>query len=114
MFIDKPVPASSYPPSLIDGPAPPPRVKGAQALSQPDAIEHSATQVDQATHAANKQMEQLSSQIRFNVSNEAGRTIVRMVDTQTKQVLLQIPNEQMMKIAQDPAKLQGLILNQKA
>jgi flagellar protein FlaG len=59
-------------------------------------------------------MENVSSQIRFNVTNESGQTVVKMVDTQTNQVLLQIPNEQMVRIAQDPAKFQGLALNRKA
>ncbi len=115
MIIDKPVTASVYPPPPLDGAAALPRSNGgAPALTRPDTREHSPAALDQAAKSANRQMEQIASQIRFNVSNEAGRTIVRMVDTQTKQILLQIPNEQMMKIAQDPAKLQGLILSQKA
>jgi flagellar protein FlaG len=106
--------SSSYQPSVIDGSVPQLNVSGALAHSQAGTIEHSATAVEKAAHVANTSMEYQSSQIRFNVTNESGRTVVRMVDTQTKQVLLQIPNEQMVQIAQDPAKLQGLALNRKA
>jgi flagellar protein FlaG len=114
MIIDKVGLPGSYQPSVIDGSTPQHDVSGALAHSQAGAIEHSTTAVEKAAHVANKSMEYQSSQIRFNVTNESGRTIVKMVDTQTKQVLLQIPNEQMVKIAQDPAKLQGLALNQEA
>ncbi|MGO9445296.1 MAG: flagellar protein FlaG [Thiobacillaceae bacterium] len=87
---------------------------GAQPSMQPGAAGHSATAVKRATEAANTFMESASSQIRFNVSDEAGETVVKMIDVQTKQVLLQIPNEQMIKIAQDPARLQGLAVDQQA
>jgi flagellar protein FlaG len=89
-------------------------VSGAQTSLQPGAGGYSPATIEKATHAANRLMESFSSQIRFNVTNESGKIVVRMVDMQTKQVLLQIPNEQMVKIAQDPARLQGLALNQKA
>lgn len=114
MNIDRIGSVSSSQPSVIDDSMPQLSLHGAQAHSQAGAIQHSATAVEKAAHVANKSMEYLSSQIRFNVTNESGRTVVRMVDTQTRQVLLQIPNEQMVQIAQDPAKLQGLALNRKA
>ncbi|MGA7180246.1 MAG: flagellar protein FlaG [Thiobacillaceae bacterium] len=114
MIIDKVGSAVSYQPPVIGGSTPQPDVSGAQAHSQTEAIGHSARTVEKAAHAANQRMENVSSQIRFNVSNESGKTVVKMVDTQTNQVLLQIPNEQMVRIAQDPAKLQGLALNRKA
>jgi flagellar protein FlaG len=113
MNIDKVGSATSYQPSVIDGSTTQLNVSGALAHSSSGAIEHSATAVEKAAHVANTSMEYLSSQIRFNVTNESGRTVVRMVDTQTRQVLLQIPNEQMVRIAQDPARLQGLALNRK-
>jgi flagellar protein FlaG len=87
---------------------------GAQPSLQPGAVGHSAAAVRKATQAANTFMESASSQIRFNVTDEAGETVVKMVDIQTNQVLLQIPNEQMIKIAQDPARLQGLAVDQQA
>ena len=114
MFIDKVGSAGSYQPSVIDGSTPQPKVPGAQVYSQPGAIEHSAAAVEKAASAANRQMENLSSQIRFNVTNESGKTVVKMVDMQTRQVLLQIPNEQMIQIAQNLDKTQGLALQKRA
>jgi flagellar protein FlaG len=115
MIIDKIGSASSsYQPSVIDGSPPQLDASGEPAHPQAGVIEHPAATVEKAVNVANKSMEYLSSQIRFNVTNESGRTVVQMVDTQTKQVLLQLPNEQMIQIAQDPAKLLGLALNRKA
>jgi flagellar protein FlaG len=59
-------------------------------------------------------MESQSALVRFNVTQESGRAVVRMVDTQTNQVLLQIPNMQMLKIAQNLDKTQGLAIQKQA
>jgi len=114
MTIDKVGFPSSNQRLVIDGSVQPQTVKDGSIPSQPIAIEHSAEQVEKAAHVANQRLELAESQIRFNVTNEAGRTVVKMVDTQTKEVLLQIPNEQMMQIAQNLDKTKGMAVQERA
>ena len=76
--------------------------------------DHSASAVQDAVDSANQHMEAQSALVRFNVTQESGRTVVRMVDMQTNQVLLQIPNPQMLKIAQNLGQSQGFALQKQA
>lgn len=114
MVIDKLGSVANYPPPAMDGSAPNQAAIRGSGQSLPAAVAHSTEEVGKAANAANRRMELAESQIRFNVTNESGRTVVKMVDTQTKEVLLQIPNEQMMQIAQNLDKIQGLAVQKRA
>ena len=74
-----------------------------------------ATEVQQAADTINKALQRLnSSSLEFSVDHDSGRTIVRVVDTETKDVIRQIPNEETLAISKSLDKLQGLLIQQKA
>ena len=50
----------------------------------------------------------------FSIDKGSGRTIVRLVDSETKQVLRQYPSEEMLSIARSLEQLEGLLLHQSA
>ena len=52
--------------------------------------------------------------ILFSLDDESGRTIIRVVDTETQTVLRQIPNEEALAMSRNMARLQGLVLRQQA
>lgn len=56
----------------------------------------------------------LNSSLNFSVDNETGKTIVKVMDSETKEVLKQIPSEEMVAIAKAVDKLKGLLVHQKA
>ncbi len=56
----------------------------------------------------------VTTDLRFTVDKETGRTIVSVVDSKTKQVVRQIPSEEIMKIARNIDRMQGLLFNDKA
>jgi flagellar protein FlaG len=114
MVIDNVGSLVSRQPSVIDGSVQSQVVRDGQGQPRPVTVKHSSEQVSKAAQAANQRLELAQSQIRFNVSSEAGRLVVKMVDTQTKEVLLQIPNEQMMQIAQNLDKTQGMAVQKRA
>jgi flagellar protein FlaG len=117
MNLDLPSPVGAPPPPPATASHSTPRPDGVQALARPEPADRPdprAATLDAAARAANQRLESIASQIRFNVSSEAGRTVVKMVDTQTHEVLLQIPNAQMMEIANDPDRLAGVAVNRKA
>lgn len=73
-----------------------------------------AEQVKTAVEHINKLVQTLSSDLKFTVDEETGVPVVKVVDTKTKDVIRQIPSEEILAIAQALDRLQGLILHQKA
>jgi flagellar protein FlaG len=56
----------------------------------------------------------VTTDLRFVVDKETGRLIVSVVDSKTQQILRQIPSEDIMKIAKNIDRMQGLLFNGKA
>ena len=52
--------------------------------------------------------------IQFSIDDEFGKMTVKIVDRQTKEVIRQIPSREMMEIARDLERFQGLFVKQKA
>lgn len=72
-------------------------------------------QVSQAVQQVNKVVKSLSnSGLEFAVDKDTGIQVVKVVDVKTRDVIRQIPTEEVLAIAKTLDKLQGLIINQKA
>lgn len=56
----------------------------------------------------------INDSIQFTLDEDTGRTVVKVVDVQTQQILRQIPSEEMLQIAKALDKLQGLLIQNKA
>lgn len=52
--------------------------------------------------------------VRFSVDEESGRTVVKVVDTQTDTVLRQIPSMEALKLWRSIEQMQGMMLRDKA
>ena len=52
--------------------------------------------------------------LEFNIDQTSGRTIVRVVDLETQQVIRQIPSEEMVELARVLERLEGLLLDKRA
>lgn len=101
------------------GVASPPSSVSAQATSEP---------VQQAAPAAKPSIEELHAAVErirqvvapnaqsllFTVDEELGRTVVRVTDAITNEVIRQIPSEEAVAISKALDKLQGLLLRQQA
>ncbi|HUW50199.1 MAG TPA: flagellar protein FlaG [Sulfuricella sp.] len=71
--------------------------------------------VKQAVDKVNKVVQALAnaSDLEFNVDEGTGKVVVKVVDKATKEVIRQIPSEEMLSIARSLDKLQGLLIKQK-
>ncbi len=78
-------------------PAPPDRQKAAQAAKE-----------------INDFLKSSSAGIEFQVDKQSERVIVRVVDTETKQLIRQVPTEEMVAISHALDRMTGLLLAQKA
>lgn len=56
----------------------------------------------------------INSSLQFSVDDKSGQTIVKVMDVDTKEVIKQIPSEEMLSIAKAVDKLKGLLVQQKA
>ena len=83
-----------------------------------NSVEGSAP-VDQAKlqdaiKATNDFVKPISNAIEFSMDEDTGETVVKVVDTATKEVIRQIPSEEMLNIAKALDKIQGLLIKQSA
>jgi flagellar protein FlaG len=68
----------------------------AAPLRPPAAAE---AEVRRATAEANEALRRRASELSFEFDDEIGRVVVKLVDTSTREVLRQIPTEEMLEIA---------------
>ena len=52
--------------------------------------------------------------LQFSIDEELGKTVVKVVDRSTKEIIRQYPSEEMLQIAKALDKLQGLLVKQQA
>jgi len=85
----------------------------------PSGYEAAAQPVNQAElEAAIKKLNDFIApalqSIEFSIDHESDRMVVKVVDTATKKVLRQLPNEEALKIAKSLDRMQGLVIRQTA
>ena len=59
----------------------------------------SSEELQQVVTQLNKQMQQVQRDLLFSVDDSSGRTIVRVVNTETEEVVRQIPSEEILRIS---------------
>lgn len=82
--------------------------KAAPPPSGTDEVRKAAQQVNAALKAT------ASSDLQFSVEGENKDVVVRVVDSQTKELIRQIPSEEMVAISKAMDNLSGLLVQQKA
>ena len=97
------------------GPVP---VMHAPAVVTPDPApqqQPSNEQIQKAIEAIKVHIKPMTSNsLQFEVDAASGRTVVRITDANTGDVIRQIPSKEMLAIASSLDQMQGLLLKQKA
>jgi flagellar protein FlaG len=85
-------------------------------LSQaPAAPQASNEQLKKAVDEINRAMQQSGRSLQFSVDSATDRVVVRLTDTETGEVIRQIPSEETLEIARSIGQFQqGLLLKQQA
>lgn len=73
-----------------------------------------AEEVKDSVAKINKNIQMAATGLEFSVDEDTGINLVKVVDTQTKEVIRQIPSEEAIHIAKALDKLQGLLVRDKA
>ena len=89
------------------------------AVESPKAIkrtEDAATleQVNQAVKNINNSLQTLSQDLEFSVDSDSQRTVIKVIDQKTKEVIRQIPSEEALEIAKTLDSVKGLLIKQEA
>lgn len=74
----------------------------------------STEQLKEATDRIKAFVQPINSGLEFAIDKDTGRTLVKVIDQQTKEVVRQIPSEEVLNIAKALDKLQGLFIHNKA
>jgi flagellar protein FlaG len=85
----------------------------AAALAHPDRAPGHA-ELGNAVADLNKVAQANAQGVRFSVDEDSGRTVVKVVDTQTDKVLRQIPSVEALKLWRSIEQMQGVMLRDKA
>jgi flagellar protein FlaG len=104
--------------AIRQAPAPAP-ISAAQRATQDNPVFAPAQPITQeavaaAVQSANAYVQSVSSSLQFSLDQDTGRTVVKMVDTQTEEVLRQFPSEEMLAISKSIDRMQGLLINREA
>ncbi len=85
------------------------------AAVQPAPAQASVEELKSAVAAINKVMQQSNQTLEFSVDTDTQRTVVKMVDTSTGELIRQFPSETTLAISRGIEQFQqGLLLEQKA
>lgn len=94
--------------------APAQPVVAATHAAPPAAAQPNPQALRDAVKAANAAVKSLANSLEFSVDEQSGRTVVRIVDVNTQQLIRQIPSEEMLAIAQALDKMQGKLIESQA
>lgn len=71
-------------------------------------------QVQQAVDQIKIAIDKLTQDLRFSIDEDTGKTVVKVLDSETQEVIRQFPSEEAISIARTLDKVQGLLFNDKA
>lgn len=97
--------------------AAPPTAKLARATVETETdkdAQPSALQLDEAVKVVNDFVGLVNKSLHFSVDDDTGKTVVKVIDSGTKELIRQIPSEEMLAIAKALDGIKGLLLHQKA
>jgi flagellar protein FlaG len=97
-----------------DRPAPAVAQSPPQTSQQAHTAKPSAQEVQRATEAINEALERSDQSLRFSVDHDTGITVVKVVDSNTDEVIRQIPSDEVIAISRSIDRLQGILLKHTA
>ena len=81
---------------------------------RPKVDNKSEEQIKQAVQKIQETVDNLAHNLRFSIDEDTGRTIIKVMDARTEEVIRQIPTEEAIEIARTLDKVQGLLFSDKA
>jgi flagellar protein FlaG len=83
-------------------------------VNKPDKGEDKQLSVEESVEKLNATVATFNRSLQFSIDKDTKLNIVKVVDVNSKEVIRQIPSEEVISIAKAIDKLQGLLLSDKA
>lgn len=74
----------------------------------------SGEQLKQAVDKIQEFTDKVANNLKFSIDEDTGKTVVKILDSQTQEVIRQFPSEEAISIARTLDKVQGLLFSDKA
>ncbi len=71
-------------------------------------------ELDQAVKQINDFVQDIQRNIEFSVDDDTGRTVIKVYDSSSEELIRQIPNEEVLELAKNLKNNNGLLFNAKA
>jgi len=78
------------------------------------SVKPSDEQLKDVVKAVNDFVKPFNDSLQFSIDKDTGTTVVKVIDTGTKEIIKQIPSEEMLALAKALDQLKGLLVKQKA
>lgn len=105
-------------PSTRSAQAEPEQVKASETVKP--VTEISNTELQQAVDVVNQAVSLEQRSLSFSIDDASGRSVIKVIDYETDELIKQIPSEELLKVAQDIKRLQeemgqsiGLLIDNK-
>jgi flagellar protein FlaG len=80
----------------------------------PQAKSDQSAKVEQAVNQVNQFVQSLNRDLHFTVDDNSGQTVIKVLDSETKEVIRQIPPEELLRIATTMIEGKSLLLKVQA
>lgn len=100
--------------SAVSAPARLLSIDTATSGAESDGAAPDAAQLQQALSSINQTMQKLAPGLEFAIDPDSSRTVIKVVDQQTGDVIRQMPSAEALEIAKALDKVQGLLISQRA
>jgi flagellar protein FlaG len=77
-------------------------------------VQPSKPELEKAVKEVSDFVKSVNNSLQFSVDDDSGRTVVKVIDSGTKELIRQIPSEEMLTIAKALGSIKGLLVQQKA
>lgn len=84
------------------------------AAAPPQSRQPNKAQLEQAVENLKRANHSTGQNLQFSVDLDSGDTVIKVVDSVTKEVIRQIPSEEVLELARELDRMQGLLLRQQA
>jgi flagellar protein FlaG len=105
----------NMPPQATQHTAQPGAVQSEKAVASASVPQGHVTdqQVKEAVAKVSEFVDAFSKSLQFSLDKESGKTVVKVIDRETSQVVRQFPSEEMLAISHALTRIEGLLLSKK-
>lgn len=91
-----------------------PALKSVETTENRTSTEANKAMLTAAVNKLNELVAPALQTVQFSMDEEAGRMIVKVIDTATQKTIRQIPNEEVLAFSKTLGRLQGLVVRERA